>query len=418
MILAQKFIFFIISFFLFLLSTRIYAEDGFYSPNDPRFPAPVLEASRSVVALKSVAGRRVGFIDLSTEELQKVNIQWAKKNDQFFTLTQIEFCIQHQLKYCPQFANSGEGSAFFLGDSKTMATTLHNSIWYIQSFHTLGTYADFKNLLGHPVYAGIGDLDTNGELKYIWPKQLGSDLKLSFVTDDLNYISLVYRASEFQTVVGRNFDYVELKFDKDTYFKPLFLSKEQPIPGSMAYIIGFPMFIKNSSGSSPKYKENENRKISYGRVLSTDEFIQLANEELIEISKLDLNQIQITGIDSPKKAVLGYRQFISESISKFELLDQHALFVDGDCSYGNSGGPIVNENGEVIAVLQEVITLWSKNNKSICVGLKNITHEKLKDTWSRLSTKSSKSFLRRWISQESKEIGGYIKDLININSIQ
>ncbi len=112
------------------------------------------------------------------------------------------------------------------------------------------------------------------------------------------------------------------------------------------------METKGREAYGKQNADGKTQYVSVGRRLSFEEFEKLYDEKIPE----------------------PYRSLYKENI----------IFANFDCEHGNSGGPVVNQHGEVVGTFVAIYNVNDPLTKRICAVLKSSNKTRLLNTWNLL----------------------------------
>lgn len=268
---------------------------------------------------------------------EKLQAQFQQENKpwQFY---QLKFCMLHHVNACLIFEKSDQGTIFSLFDSKTMLTNLHIFQDYLSTLakESPSSLRDIKNLAipfvvlsasGEQVYTGMSE--SFAKIKLINTKVLSVDLD--------------------KVLEGEYSDVIEIEFPVG-FAKPLQVAKSYNSDLKTKLCnFGFP--------SQTQDRKNWKAQDSDGHGFYKSCGINFGFKEKSKRTE----------------------EAASYPENLIGLLDQIFVFSDADVVRGNSGGPILNEKGEVVAILSSVMK--AKDQASITVGINLLNLQEIVSHW-------------------------------------
>lgn len=336
-----------ITFFALYAPTAL-SEPGFFRIDDVSIPAPVRQAAQSVFKLKtpdSETHRPAFVIDMQTE---KENYRHSFGVDSY-QQAQFEFCERTALRYCAIFLDVGNGSAFLAEDHQSIFSALHNVS------DLLAVQVEKQKLFSHDeirsrllnVALPLVMQDHANELVFSSKANMAVPRFLSANRDIYN---LKMGDSTFKFRLS---DLIRMSVASPIGKNPLQISARPPKVGDRVYGIGYPAATFNRKADfHAQDSDGVSLWISKGHVISTEEFIRRTGYSFPEVVKT--------------------------------AFDEYMVLVDFDVEHGDSGGPIVNEDGEVIGIMQALFEDSTVTPHAIMSGgLKVFSEERLKKLWDR-----------------------------------
>lgn len=314
---------------------------GFQRSELAHVPSAVQKATDSVFRIYFPT-EPFDIVDFS--ESSKAEAVAEKYKGDKWSLMQLAYCRIQSIKKCPvsSIDHLGAGSAFVVHDVHTLATNLHNLhpwISAVVSNNLNGASGDLKNVLSQ-VMVPIMLSDRNGKI-VVNPSEALQNNSFYQITK-INSDQRLFRADVKK--MGALFsasDYVELTFQKEFIQEPLKIANDL---SQQVYVIGFPGPTKFFAEFGGGEGDGVHQMISTGQT-----------------------QEQTTPI------------LMSQATSQ---LLKDLLFESSASAYvGNSGGPAVNEKGQVVGILRSGD--FSKGND----GLPKISSSLIRaNYWDRLGT--------------------------------
>lgn len=336
---------------LFLQFSGIaYGNPGFLPTTDKTIPESVVSASGRVYKITSQGGRLDRVILMSDAAQVKSAQNHFAGDDKWWQKTQLDSCTNNRLQVCPIFDQMGDGSAFTLNTPDSMYTNLHNFYEVISANYSLDKNATSEIILKRNLHVPLlfALTDQNGKSVVDTSKTTIGTLEFFNSSPHL----LGGDISNMNNVLGRASDVVRVHLPNTTAL-PLSISKTSVKQGDTVYLLGYPMATSNRSSVGAVDSDGNSLRISVGNVISfADWKLRTGNN-------------------------FGAQE---ESI-----LQENMIFFDADCEHGNSGGPLVNENGEVVGIFMALYRDTQKGTPyRVCGALNTLDESKLADLWSRL----------------------------------
>lgn len=310
-------------FFLLLLSINAFARPGFYNPNDPNLPPALKKASESVYEVRTAfledfnEYTDVSVVDISTphaknEVLKEINAQNIDSKTKTILRAFVEKCKSADEKAnCVLPQKTNVGSSFITGSGSTLWTNAHVLEKSIVSKAKMNdkTVEDIlksKENLPIFIFDKSGKLVFNGLEQAVSFKATPAPTYLTQTQGSLYAVDSDYFALNLPAPLGT----------------PLKVAKS--LTSNNVAVMGYPSCTgcdSNDDMARDRYPypnaEDCEEKVTGGQLLTPEAWGQLAQ----------VNQHLIQTLDR--------RTFIA---------------YDADTTYGMSGGPVLNERGEVIGV--------------------------------------------------------------------
>lgn len=276
---------------------------GFYSLQTPGLPAGVAAAGDSVYEVRVVANSKnsARFIDVSRgrgavekRKILRMPLSEHEANSKTVVLKQIEFCESQELshqKACPVFTESAMGSAFVIGDGASMMTAAHVVEHVMDIVEQNAEVPKSLQFVRHQrvlifVFNRSGQLVVDPFLEPITLEKAPRE---------------TYVARMRRNFYAEDSDYVTLRLSK-SLGKPLHFAAARPVVGQRVFVLG---------------SDGKGLKVSFGRVV-------------------------------PHAGLTNFFGMNAGSLHFWEL--QSMVFSSADSQHGQSGGPVLNEAGEVVSV--------------------------------------------------------------------
>lgn len=344
MIAANKFLPLILA--TVVVALRANAVPGFSTVDNATLPKPVVEASKSVYKFTAQGGRINRIVHLGNQTEAKSADMDFTKEDLWWQQMQWQYCKRVSDKVCPVFDQLGDGSAFILNQGNQLYTNLHN-VFETLSARTSQVSDSSRNslrsaLIGSKLFFGLSDgqkavLDPTNEIA-------GT---LSFFNPDRGLLQ--GQTTIMNTPLGRVSDVVRFSLQK-TLGTPLKFAKSPPAIGETLYLIGFPSETNDRKAVGAEDSDGKSLRISKGQVITLEDWKTRTGNNFGPVADT--------------------------------LLSQKMIFVDGDCEHGNSGGPLVNANGEVVGIFMALYKDLTKLPQGrICGALNTVNETELNILW-------------------------------------
>ena len=309
------------------------SSPGFYSPTDAKIPHGVRNAGHSVYQIRVLMASSQNSIrqfDISNGQGSALKKKIASlPNSEFddfektVILKEIERCERYKdisdQQTCALTLQMAKGTAFLVGDGQTLWTNFHNVEHYLDLVEKFGgsTKADqIKNDYKLAIYI----FDSKGNL-VVDPSVVDVHL---LVRPQLSRM-----ATSQHTLYAEDSDYVALKLSK-SIGTPLKLANRNPKVGESIYNLGYPACTG----------------------CSTDKFVTDTPEDFADRAPfpnsngIDLLVAKGTVVSSTAaQSFLG----ISDAVAARYNLDR-MVFTSADSVGGNSGSPILDEDGRVLGI--------------------------------------------------------------------
>jgi hypothetical protein len=304
---------------------------GFYSLQTSGLPSGVVTASESVFELRVISddGDTGQIMDVSrgrgAKEKRRILAMPESRldaNAKIVIVKQIEFCESHDVshqKACPVYSQSYQASGFVMGDGSTLWTSAHaiepfmNFVEKTQEVSKRAQFAKHQRV-GVFIFNNVGQLIVN---PFVEAVTLGR----------------APRASNFARLAGNFYaqdsDYITLQLSRPIA-KPLHFTVAKPVPAQRVFVVGYPActgcVVSGSADGNPldfadrspaPNSDGKGLKVSYGEVIPNDAASQFLGVSPLVLSNWDL---------------------------------QAMVLSNADTQHGQSGGPTLNEAGEVVGV--------------------------------------------------------------------
>ncbi len=326
------------------------AVPGFLKIGDNSIPQAVKEASKAVFRIYSQGGK----FDQSLNMADATTVQAAREllKDDRWELMQIEYCEKHKIQICHLFVETGQGTLFLAKNQNTGFTNLHNFFQILskqvqeRNSVTRTEINDTLNLT--PLF--FGTTDTENQFNMFNPKT--DFAQLIFFNPDVTLFDGTKEA--MLKPLGRLSDVLQINFSKPHQGSFLKIADKKPKVGDKLYLIGFPIATGDRKLLGVEDSDGTSISFSAGKMIDVSTWSKLTGNSLNSIT--------------------------------LDLFDRHMILADFDCEHGNSGGPILNEQGEVVGIM---MALWKDITKTpsprICGGLNSIDRLELDSLWQSLA---------------------------------
>jgi Trypsin-like peptidase domain len=306
------------------------ADLGFYSPADSKVPAAIRPASKSVfrlVTLGQIVKDKFFIADVTNGGGQRYIETFRTLNtvgpfDRAIVISQLNFCLQklpvEKQKTCLVNFNTTLGSGFLLNDGRTLWTAMH----------TVGTSLFYFEQLTH--VNEDQQLEQKGPL-FVYVFDQNDRLLVDPTTDGVNVDLIPERIGSAPRVpVTERNDFMRIRLSKNIG-SPLKLANATIPIGSLTYPVGYPACtgcersnkLELQPEARAQFLDRSPKPNAYGGLVVT-------------IGKI----VQVSGLSD----------FLGLDI--FNAIDkERILWTTADGVQGLSGGPVLNQNGEVVAIL-------------------------------------------------------------------
>jgi hypothetical protein len=304
---------------------------GFYSLQTPGLPAGVAAAGDSVYEVRVVANSHnsARFIDVSRgrgavekRKILRLPESELDTNSKTVIVKQIEFCESQELshqKACPIFTENAVGSAFVIGDGASMMTAAHVVEHVMDIVEQRAEVPKSLQFAKHQrvlifVFNRSGQLVVDPFLEPITLEKAPRE---------------TYVAQMRKNFYAEDSDYVTLRLSKPLG-KPLHFAVARPVVGQRVFVLGYAACtgcampdsseisgLDLADRSPAPNSDGKGLKVSFGRVV-------------------------------PYAGLTNFFGMNAGSLRFWEM--QSMVFSRADSQHGQSGGPVLNEAGEVVSV--------------------------------------------------------------------
>lgn len=288
-------------------------------------PAP------SVLSLRSAGGSIEFKNDASVSETLSLASAMREENSDF-EADQLEFCAHTSQKGCPVFDTPLAASGFLLAPNHLLVTSFHLlhaelSRDYSRMIRRNDPHSLLRALSRLPIY--LTALKPGGERAFSTVQNPGQ-VRVQSMNPSIYFLGQTDTKNLFeQNLFGELSDLVLLQTQVPHRSIGEFYPAEQPArPGDRVRILGYPVSRKGDVPLNPQETS--------GRVLTPEKFLSLMH--------------------------------IHETKAMTELRHKFMLYIAAPCPEGFSGGPIVNEKGQVVGVVGGYYRT-QKARSYICYGV-------------------------------------------------
>jgi len=335
---------------LLQLSVAAQASPGFFLANDKTIPAAVASTSSHVYKLTSQGGRLNRVVITSDAGQLKLAQDQFSGDDSWWQNAQLGYCVANKLNVCPVFDQMGDGSAFTLNTPDSMYTNLHNFYEVISANYSLDEDATSETILKRNLHVPLVFIlnDQNG-------KSVVNTSKTTIGTLEFFNPSPLLLGKDItmmDSALGRVSDVVRVHL-VDTSAIPLQASKSTTHIGDTVYLAGYPSETLDRSKIGVPDSDGNSLRFSVGKIISFSDWKQRTGNN-----------------------------FGAQAES---LLQENMIFFDADCEHGNSGGPLLNANGEVVGIM---MALYQDKQRGtpyrVCGAINTLDESKLAALWKSL----------------------------------
>jgi len=260
--------------------------------------------------------------------------------------SQLRFCQRTNLRYCPIFDAVGKGTAFLVENDRQIFSVLHN----------------FNDFFG--VQIQKQDLIDRNEIRKVIRNipipmlMTRNDESLAFTSKDNTALMDLFNPDTrlFDVKFGNNAfmfklsDLVSLNVASAMPDRPLKIATRLPEVGDVVYGLGYPRKTKDRHSTfGTEDSDGKQIWVSKGHVISTAEWARRIDPDMPPLVKL--------------------------------AYDAYMIMTDFDVEHGDSGGPILNEQGEVVGVIQAMYPDLTTPHQILSGGLKIFSEPKLNKLW-------------------------------------
>lgn len=321
-----------------------FADVGFLSVSDPSIPPAVRESAKSVYFLSGLTSSFEGA-KLQVKLNDGAYLNSIQAPEKFWQKLQFDACSISGAKVCTIFDRQLKGTAFVFKSQNTVATNFHNVREQVSTEYRLSPASEshelrLRRIAKMPVTIGLVAPDEEPLLH-----SSEATLRLDFATGNKSMMvagELLENAVELRLL-----DYVEIVAPTRLGI-PLKPAKKAPKIGDTLYLVGYPRKTTDRAEFGKQDSNGNSQYIAVGKQISMQNFEANSGQHLDPLRRRDYTE--------------------------------HLLFTSMDCEAGFSGGPILNAEGEVVAILS---TRYNEPGKRVCAGLKTFDHNQLQALWNR-----------------------------------
>ena len=298
-------------------------QGGFFDPADPRVPSAITGAAKSVFRVYAASRLDSRNIDVTRGKGARLRAQISASSkyddlEKKIIIRQIDVCesnhahLKPMRESCEISRNISQGSGFLVNDGRTLWTAFH----VVQTAMGLQESL-FGNSSEVPIQVFIFDADGNLMIDPL-------ELRIEPVLTPEMGLALNDRTNPILTA---NFDSIELKLPM-SIGEPLPIALHAPKENEPLFAIGFPAATGGDFGADLEMADRRPWPNSDGKhqFVSMGVVTNFASAE--SIFKAARENGFILAQDNPR-----------------------AVFTNVDTVHGNSGGPVLNERGEVAGLV-------------------------------------------------------------------
>lgn len=335
----------ILTLILMVAASHSQAAVGFMFPQDPRVPQPVRDAGKSIYRVVTQSGDEETLVNLRDPDslvpflatLEKPERQWQK--------TQLMSCLQAGQSLCHIFSKQGMGTGFVQDQSGNLTTNLHVIVEQVSAKYHENPFLDEQErqnaIQDMPLTLALINRDG-----IVQTSPVQKTPKLNFFAP-LPYL-LDGGMDHMNSLMARVSDEVEIKMN-EKLDEPLPKASAAPNVGESVYLVGYPIATQDRGPLGQMDSDGQHQLVSTGHVISYEDFIARTHAPI------------------PQEFANVFRSQI--------------LFTDLDCEHGNSGGPVLNERGEVVGLF---MAFHNDAPDRVCIAITNFDKPSLKNLWSSL----------------------------------
>lgn len=309
-----------------------YNDLGFYKTTDTGIPSEITNTANSVFKLKVIGGdnkKLIRSLDLTkdlekfNDEISKLDLKIFDRTDRIILQKMIERCEKEKneefKKKCPISGNIHTGTGFITDDGDVLWTNFH----VVEPFLKLRESLDkitIEQQLDQKMNLRVFIFDQNDNLVLNPYENNVTPLKLP---------PLSKRALSTNKMYAEDSDYIALSLNKKIG-KGLAFTKNKTTPGDRLFLIGFPACTNCSTDGYA--------------IDDLDSFMDRS-----PAPNSDGNGLKISsGIVLDNNTAATFYNVSIEALNNWDL--EKMISFTADSNHGNSGGPILNKEGNVVGI--------------------------------------------------------------------
>ncbi len=326
---------------LLLLPLNLMAKPGFMEIQNDEIPSNVRKAASSVYKLFIPAG------ESKLVSLKGISLFRKKEEDPWIRM-QIGFCKRTNQQECLLFEQIGEGTAFSMGSHFSVYSAMHNfydEISYKSKKSNARSRLELiQELQREPIVFAMSSYEHQSVINP------AKDFGFPQFFNPSKYL-LRSNLISFVSTIGRVSDIIKIRTEK---FLNNFLTQAKLTPriGEQVYVMGYPSRTVDRKSVGAEDSDGESLRVSTGSTVSFEEWERISGT-------------------------------ITNSQEK-EILVNNFLYTDADCVHGNSGGPALNSEGEVIGIVIGTAKNPNVPTDQVCIILKTLDQIQLGRLWKSL----------------------------------